>query len=85
MVEDLRRAQGLSLEIEEIQALDAALPIHDKHEMAVNGGTLIQEAGLKPGPQLGQILQEVEVAIVSSQVANEKEAIFSFLEKKGVL
>ena len=85
MVEDLRRAQGLSLEIEEIQALDAALPIHDKHEMAVNGGVLIQEAGLKPGPQLGQILQGVEEAIVSGQVANEKEAIFSFLEKKGVL
>ena len=85
LVEDLRRAQGLSLEIEEIQALDAALPIHDKHEMAVNGGVLIQEAGLKPGPQLGQILQEVEEAIVSGQVANEKEAIFSFLEKKGVL
>ena len=53
--------------------------------MAVNGGVLIQEAGLKPGPQLGQILQGVEEAIVSGQVANEKEAIFSFLEKKGVL
>ena len=85
LVEELRQAQGLSVEIEEIKALDAALPIHDKHEMVVNGGTLIQELGLKPGPELGRILQLVEEAIVSGNLSNEKEAIFSFLEKKGVL
>ena len=85
LVEELRQAQGLSVEIEEIKALDAALPIHDKHEMVVNGGTLIQELGLKPGPELGRILQLVEEAIVSGNLSNEKEAIFTFLEKKGLL
>ena len=85
LVEELRQAQGLSVEIEKIKALDAALPIHDKHEMVVNGGTLIQELGLKPGPELGRILQLVEEAIVSGNLSNEKEVIFTFLEKKGLL
>ncbi|MGT2754075.1 CCA tRNA nucleotidyltransferase [Streptococcus ovis] len=85
LVEDLRQAQGLSVETESIQALDASLQIHDKHELVVNGATLMQEFGIKPGPQLGKLLTTIEEAIVWGQIENQKEAIFAFLEGKGIV
>ena len=84
-VEELRHAQGLPVEIERIKSLDDSLFIHDKHEIVVNGGTLIKELGLKPGPSLGSVLNEIERAIVSGALINEKEAIFAFLAEKGLI
>ena len=85
LVEELRHAQGLPVEIEQIKSLDDSLFIHDKHEIVVNGGTLIKELGLKPGPSLGSVLNEIERAIVSGALINEKEAIFAFLAEKGLI
>lgn len=85
LVEELRQAQGLSTENEELKVLDASLQIHDKHEIVVNGATLMQEFGIKPGPQLGKILTTVEEAVVLGQVENQTEAIFAFLEEKGMV
>lgn len=85
LVEELRHAQGLPVEIERIKSLDDSLFIHDKHEIVVNGGTLIKELGLKPGPSLGSVLNEIERAIVSGALINEKEAIFAFLAEKGLI
>lgn len=43
------------------------------------------ELGLQPGPNLGRILNEIETAIVDGDLINEKEAIFDFLKKKGMV
>ena len=85
LVENLRKAQGLPVENDQIKALDAALLIHAKHEIVVNGGILMAELGLQPGPNLGRILNEIETAIVDGDLINEKEAIFDFLRKKGMV
>ena len=85
LVENLRKAQGLPVENEQIKALDAALLIHGKHEIVVNGGILMAELGLQPGPNLGHILNEIETAIVDGDLINEKEAIFDFLREKGMI
>ena len=85
LVENLRKAQGLPVENDQIKALDAALLIHAKHEIVVNGGILMAELGLQPGPNLGRILNEIETAIVDGDLINEKEAIFDFLKKKGMV
>ena len=85
LVENLRKAQGLPVENEQIKALDAALLIHAKHEIVVNGGILMAELGLQPGPNLGHILNEIETAIVDGDLINEKEAIFDFLREKGMI
>ncbi|MBM7643102.1 CCA tRNA nucleotidyltransferase [Streptococcus loxodontisalivarius] len=82
VAEDLRQYQGQSVDFEKIAELDAALTIHDKHDIVVNGGMLMAELGLKPGPELGKILSQVEWAIVDGQLANEKEAIFDFIAKQ---
>lgn len=83
LVEDLRQAQGLPTGFAEIEAIDKSLTIHDKHEIVVNGGHLMQELALTPGPVLGNLLKQVEYQIVEGTLANEKEAIMAFV--KGLL
>ncbi|MBM7636979.1 CCA tRNA nucleotidyltransferase [Streptococcus saliviloxodontae] len=79
VIEELRQAQGLAVDFEKIAELDQSLLIHDKHDIVVNGGMLMSELGIKPGPELGKILSQVEWAIVDGKLANKKETIFDFI------
>ncbi|HFI0403969.1 TPA: CCA tRNA nucleotidyltransferase [Streptococcus suis] len=83
LVEELRQAQGLVTDFAAIDKIDQALTIHDKHEIVVNGGHLMQVFDLKPGPVLGELLKEVEFQIVEGQLENEEQAIMTFV--KGIL
>ena len=65
-----------------IQNLDASLTIHNKQEMVVNGGMLMREFDFEPGPKLGQILKELEHAIVDGCLPNELEAIYAYIKEK---
>ena len=80
--EELRQAQGLPVDFSAIQNLDASLTIHNKQEMVVNGGMLMQGFGFEPGPKLGQILKELEYAIVDGHLPNELEAIYAYIKEK---
>ncbi|PWG00808.1 CCA tRNA nucleotidyltransferase [Levilactobacillus bambusae] len=51
------------------QAYDE-LPIKTKKELAITGRDLIQ-TGIQPGPQLGQILANLEQQVVLGQIAND--------------
>ena len=77
--EELRQAHGLPVDFQVIEELYDSLAIHDKHEIVVNGGILMKEYGLKPGPGLGQVLSAVEWTIVDGELENDKEAISSFV------
>ena len=86
--EELRQAHGLPVDFQVIEELYDSLAIHDKHEIVVNGGMLMKEYGLKPGPGLGQVLSAIEWAIVDGELENDKQAIGDFLShyleaKKG--
>lgn len=52
-----------------------ALPIKTARELAIDGRTLIQEGGLKPGPALGKVLNTLVEAVVNGQLANEKAVL----------
>ncbi|MHA3066092.1 CCA tRNA nucleotidyltransferase [Lacticaseibacillus saniviri] len=52
------------------------LPIKSKQALAINGQKLIQ-AGVKPGPQLGQLLTQVERAVVSGDLSNEPDVLLN--------
>ena len=80
--EELRQAQGLTVDFSAIHNLDASLTIHDKQEMVVNGGMLMQVFGFEPGPKLGQILKELEYAIVDGHLPNNLEAIYAYIKEK---
>ena len=80
--EELRQAQGLVVDFSAIQNLDASLTIRSKQEMVVNGGMLMREFGFEPGPKLGQILKELEHAIVDGCLPNDLEAIYAYIKEK---
>lgn len=80
--EELRQAQGLTVDFSAIHNLDASLTIHSKQEMVVNGGMLMREFGFEPGPKLGQILKELEYAIVDGHLPNDLEAIYAYIKEK---
>ena len=80
--EELRQAQGLAVDFSAIKSLDASLTIHNKQEMVVNGGMLMQEFDFEPGPKLGQILKELEYAIVDGRLPNDLEAVYAYIKEK---
>ena len=80
--EEIRQAQGLAVDFEKIHSTYDSLTIHDKHEIVVNGGLLIKEFGFKPSPALGQLLTEIETAIVNGTLDNRLEAILAFVEER---
>lgn len=82
--EKLRQAVGLSVDFEQIQTSYRELTIHDKHEIVVNGGILIKEYGFQAGPKLGQVLKQVELAIVDAQLVNDKDAIIDFVKELDI-
>jgi len=55
-----------------------ALPIHDKHELAINGGDLVQQKLVTPGPAMGTILAACLRAVVDGQVNNQTDALLDF-------
>jgi tRNA nucleotidyltransferase (CCA-adding enzyme) len=58
------------------------LPIKTAKELAVDGRTLIQEAGLKPGPALGKVLNTLVEDVVNSRLANDKAEL---LQRAAIL
>ncbi len=58
------------------------LPIKTAKELAVDGRTLIQEAGLKPGPALGKVLNTLVEDVVNGRLANDKAEL---LQRAAIL
>ncbi|KRL01219.1 cca-adding enzyme (trna nucleotidyltransferase) [Liquorilactobacillus capillatus DSM 19910] len=55
----------------------AALPIKDKHELQVDGGLLINRLKMKPGPQLGVILERLEHQVVNGELDNQQDLLLT--------
>lgn len=43
----------------------------------------MKDLGLKPGPTLGQLLNQIEAAIVEGDLANQQEAILDFVRDRS--
>ncbi|HFE5907765.1 TPA: CCA tRNA nucleotidyltransferase [Streptococcus pyogenes] len=82
LVEGLRKAQSLSVDMDHIEALDQALAIHNKYDIVLNGSHLIKDFGMKPGPQLGLMLEKVELAIVEARLDNDFTTIEAFVREE---
>lgn len=68
-------------QVQEWQNAYANLAIHDRHELAVNGGQLIQKTSLKPGPAMGKVLNQALRAVVAGEVANSLPALLNYSEQ----
>lgn len=82
LVEGLQKAQSLSVDMDHIEALDQALAIHNKHDIVLNGSHLIKDFGMEPGPQLGLMLEKVELAIVEGCLDNDFTTIEAFVREE---
>lgn len=51
------------------------LPIHDSHQLAINGSDLIQQAGIKPGPTLGRMINKLQTMVVNKQLQNDTDVL----------
>lgn len=59
----------------QLDAAYAAVPIHDKHDLAINGGDLLKQRLVTPGPVMGTVLAECLAAVITGQVANQKDEL----------
>ena len=57
------------------------LPIKSRKEMKINGKDLVQEAGVKPGKIMGEILNKLEKEIVFGNIINDKEILIENAKK----
>lgn len=64
-----------------------ALPIKSSNELTVDGRSLMADGGIKPGPQLGRILNDLTTAVVEGRLANNRDTLLTaartLAEEKG--
>lgn len=56
------------------------LPIHDSHELAINGRQLM-EAQIASGPQLGRIIHQLQLLVLTRQVPNQTNDLLTAAKK----
>jgi tRNA nucleotidyltransferase (CCA-adding enzyme) len=69
---DLESLAALKAHVERILAAGAAFSIRD---LAIDGRVLMQELGMKPGPDLGRILKALLDEVVDDPSKNQREAL----------
>ena len=57
-----------------------ALPIKSMSELAIDGQFLIAN-GIKPGPKLGQILNQIKQKVISGELDNSEDEIQDYLQQ----
>lgn len=77
----LTAGQALAPEFDAAPVAQAyqTLPIHDKSALAIDGKTLIAH-GFAPGPKLGQVLNQLEQAVVAGELPNDQAALLKAAE-----
>jgi tRNA nucleotidyltransferase (CCA-adding enzyme) len=70
--EDLEHIAQLKAHVAKIIAQGAAFSVKD---LAINGGTLMKELGVKPGPDIGRVLKALLEEVTESPELNEPSAL----------
>lgn len=71
----------VSNQVQEIKRQYEALPIKDRHELAVGGYDVMEWEGRKGGQWVKEKLALIEKAVLYEKVKNEKESIKEWLKK----
>ncbi len=73
---------GLSTDQEALVGRWENLPIYSKQDLAVNGDQILQLCQKKAGPWLGQILNQVEEAVLNEEVANNQNSLLAWVSQQ---
>lgn len=82
LVEELFAAQNFKTDFDHIAVLKASLQITNKKDIAVTAGQLMADFGIAPGPTIGLLYHEIELAIVNGQLLNTPEAIQTYVTER---
>lgn len=77
---DVAHILGQPIDSEALVDRYLALPIKNTSELVIDGRFLIQQ-GIRPGPKLGQILDDIKEKVVSNKLENSKNAIKDYIQK----
>lgn len=72
---------GWAIEDHQLQSAYDDLPIRNGKELAINGGMLIKQAGIKPGPLMGRLIHRLTFAVVNGELENNKETLLTEANK----
>ncbi|WP_429970878.1 CCA tRNA nucleotidyltransferase [Fructilactobacillus sp. Tb1] len=61
---------------DDLQDAYQQLPIKNKSELNANGGILIK-SGFKPGPQLGKVLNDLELMVINGEIENDEATLIT--------
>ncbi len=80
------KAQPRLKELEEFSTLLEQIlkeePCFQIKDLAIDGRDLLS-LGIAPGPQIGQLLQQLLMAVVEEEVENQPEALVAWVKEKG--
>lgn len=76
---DVAHILGQPIDSEALVDRYTALPIKSSSELVVDGRFLIEQ-GIRPGPRLGKILDEIKEKVVSNKLENSKTAIAEYIK-----
>lgn len=77
----IAKIRGFGMDDNELKINYDKLPIKSRKEMKINGKDLVQEAGVKPGKIMGEILNKLEKEIVFGNIINDKEILIENAKK----
>ncbi|MFT8393875.1 MAG: CCA tRNA nucleotidyltransferase [Liquorilactobacillus ghanensis] len=72
---------GKNCSLTAMQQQYQTLPIKNVKELAVTGGSLITSLNLKPGPQIGELINNLEKAVVTGRLPNTSERLLQQAQK----
>jgi tRNA nucleotidyltransferase (CCA-adding enzyme) len=72
--EDLQHITQLKAHVAKVIAQGAAFNVKD---LALDGGILIKELGIKPGPDIGRVLRALLEEVVEEPSLNNREALLA--------
>lgn len=67
------------LDLKQIRQLHEHLPIKNRSDLKVSGNDLMEWLEKSPGPWIGDLLTDVEKAVINGRVENEREKIREWL------
>ena len=77
---DVAHILGQPINSEALVDRYTALPIKSMSELAIDGQFLIAN-GIKPGPKLGQILNQIKQKVISGELDNSEDEIQDYLQQ----
>ncbi|MBW1605554.1 CCA tRNA nucleotidyltransferase [Lactobacillus sp. Sy-1] len=77
LMDAIQVAQALEIPVDSERVLSQyeQLPIKNGHELAINGGVLIKAGILKPGPDLGRILKQLQAVVINGELPNDQPTL----------